>query len=473
MKLIQSVIDISPKTLARGLLIAIVIGVYGSTTVSAPAQANARAIDSMYTCIDANTKRAEARAANPRGEEKFRSALRTKTLEAVKDRKELLQGKKFSDATLEQRYQKIDKIIASGNQALKGNKVDKPSYHLGKIKAERDNLIAQLETKAQIARDNNTSTEQLIANHCETSWGLRVFAAAGRKWQGQANNDTLSARNAVAKAYWVAAKKPKGKDPSQFDRQIAQFQKDLDELVIPRTGVVGTSTLNPKDGEIKEAFAKHLIQPQKQLRKEIADNNQQIKKLMAPKAIKPTGKNKHGYVQLPTNNDLYYIYGSEKANTGDGGTTPAYQRYGKPALVSMFQNVAIKFNEKYPETKLVVGDLNAIAGHASHKNGLDIDVYGQNRMAADMRGKNRNAKSVERTITLGKLFMDTKKIDVIFYNDPVVIRQVNAYAKKNNLPGHMEASNSSHEFHFHVRMKGKSGPYDSCAQAGADKNCFR
>lgn len=462
--------SISPTSLSRMAIIGVAVGFYGLTMGSASAaQGDVRAVDSMYTCIDNQTKR----AAKSRNEQKFRSALRAKTLEAVKDRKQHLQGEKFSDATLEQQYQRLNQIIASGNKALKGDKVVRPTYHMGKIKAERENLLAQLDRKAQIARDPNTSTEQLITNHCETSWGLRVIAAAGRKWRGQINNDTLSTRNAVAKAYWVAAKKPNGKDPSRFDRQIAQFQKDLDNLVLPRNGIVGVSTLNPSDGEIKDAFKKNLYQPQQQLRKEIVVNNQQIKASMKPKAIKPTGKNKYGYVQLPANNDLYYIYGSDKANTGDGGSTPSYQRYGKPALVNMFQSVAIKFHEKYPETKLVVGDLNAIAGHASHKNGVDIDVYAQNRMAADMRGKNRNAKSVERTITLGKLFMDTRKVDVIFYNDAAVIRQVNAYAKKNKLPGRMESSNPTHEFHFHVRMKAKAGPYDNCARSGADKNCFR
>lgn len=462
-------VRIDPKIISKSMVLAVVVAVYGLTVGSAAAQGNVRAVDSMYTCIDANTKKA-ARATDSRSQKEFRTELRKKTVAAVEDRKQHLQGKKFSNEALEQQYQRINTIIASDSQAPN---VVKPTYHLSNIKAERENLLEQLNEKARIAHDTSTPTDKLITNHCETSWGLRALAVAGRKWQGQINNDTLSTRNAVAKAYWTAAKKPKGKNPAQFDKQIAQFQKDLDELVIPRNGVVGVSTLNPKDGEVKNAFKDHLYQPQKQLRKEIVTNNQQIKKLMAPKAIKPTSKNKYGYVQLPTNNELYYIYGSDKANTGDGGSTPSYQRYGKATLVNMFQNVAIKFNEKYPETKLVVGDLNAIAGHASHKNGVDIDVYAQNRMAADMRGSNRNGKSIERSIVLGKLFMDTKKIDVIFYNDPAVISQVNAYAKRNNLPGHMEPSNSSHEFHFHVRIKGKAGPYDNCAQPSAAKNCFR
>lgn len=438
----------NPKSISKILLIAVVIAVCGATAGASAAQSNVKAVDDMYTCIENNTKKANTKT-TVAAQQKFRTELRKKTVEAAKDRKQHLRDKKFSDATLEAKYQKIYAIKASDSQA---RDMANPTYHLGKIKAERDNLLAQLSRNEQVAHDVNTPTDKLIANRCETTWGLRALAAAGRKWQGQIDNDTLSARNTVAKAHWIAANKPAGKDPSQFDSQIAQLQSKLDGLVIPANGVVGTGTLNPKDGDIKKAFENQLYQPQKQLHKKILANTKQLKKLAAPKVIKPTNK-RNGYVQLPVNNSAYYIYGSEKANTGDGGNTPPNQRFGKPALVMMFQNVAIKFHKQYPEMKLVAGDLNAAVGHSSHKNGVDIDVYGQNHMAADMRGNYRTSKSVERTIALGKLFMDTKKIDIIIYNDPVVIKQVNAYAQRNNLPGRMVSDNPTHEFHFHVRIK--------------------
>jgi len=473
----QTTLDtrINSKRAWTGGIIVIIVAVtaYGLMTDSkASAQDNVRGVDSMYTCIDTNSKKA-ARATTSSDQRSFRTTLSENTLKGVTERKSTLEKDKFSDKTLGQRYQKLDALVSSGNKALGGNKVVKPNYHLENIKAERNNLLTQLSIKSAIASDPNTTTDQLVTNHCETSWGLRIFAAGGRKWQAQTDADTLSTRNAVAKAYWIAAEKPKGKDPAQFDEQIVGIQNELDALIFPRTGIVGVSTLNPKNGDSEGAFKKHVFQPQKTLSKKIGANSQQLKKAIKSKTTKPTEKNRHGYVQLPVNNDTYYIYGSGDANTGDGGSTPEYQRYGKPALVKMFQKVATQFHEKYPETKLVAGDLNAISGHESHKNGIDIDVYAQNYMATDMRGKHRNNESVERSVVLGKLFMDTKKIDVIFYNDASVIRKVNAYAQKNNLPGRMEASNSSHEFHFHVRIKGKPGPYDSCAKADAAKNCFR
>lgn len=470
-------LSLSPRSLwigVVGVALMIFCGLIGNA--EAATQDNSRAIDSMYTCIDNQTKRASKSLATSGSEIAFRSSLSKDTLKGNAERKAYInKDKRFTNEGLNQKYQELDRIVEAGNRALdsNGGKVARPNYHIENIKAERNNIFTQLDRKAEIARDPNTTTANLITNHCEMSWGLRINVIPGRKWQAQINNDKLNAQNAVATAYWIAAKRPEGKDPTQYDKQISQFQEELNALVIPRVGLVAAGPLNPKDGNANSAFKDRMYDPQKKLTKKIATISQDLKKAMKPKTIKATKKNKYNYVQLPVNNDLYYIYGSDKANAGDGGNTPDYQRYGKPALVKMFQDVAQKFHDKYPETKLVAGDFNAVSGHASHKNGVDMDVYAQNYMAADMRSSHRNNESVERSVALGKMFMDTKKIDLILYNDSVVINKVNAYAQKNHLPGRMQADNSSHEFHFHVRLKAKAGPYDNCAQAGAAKDCFK
>ncbi|MCA9339091.1 hypothetical protein KC939_01980, partial [Candidatus Saccharibacteria bacterium] len=140
------------------------------------------------------------------------------------------------------------------------------------------------------------------------------------------------------------------------------------------------------------------------------------------------------------------------------------------------QQVAERFHKRFPEAKLVAGDLNAasLAEHSTHKNGLDMDVYAQNHLAADMRKPYRNAKSVQRSTALGIMLLETRNVERILYNDAKVIRSVNAYARKHNLPGRMESNNSTHEFHFHVDYRGKPGPYDNCAQAkyANSKRCF-
>lgn len=471
---ILSTLKSSKGTWAGGLIFAAIVFhglIANSETVAV--QSSTRAVDSMYTCINKYSAAAD-RVSTNRGEIQLRSKLRAQTKEGIDARKKHL--KKFNDIAMQKQYQKLDTFIKSGNTTLAKykakNRVIKPRHHLENIKAERDNILAQLNEKANMLNNPNVTTKQLAINQCEMSWGLRALAVAGRKWRAQFNTDALNTRNAVAKAYWIAAGKPKGKDPAQFDKTIANFQSKLDGLIIPRTGVVGASTLNPRNGDSKNAFKNHISSPQRIVRQKVVANSQQLKQ--AAKPVAKLVKNKYGYVQLPIspNNELYYIYGARGVRAGDGGSTPSYQRYGKPVVVKTFQNVAAQFHKRFPEAKLVAGDLNAIEGHASHKNGLDIDVYAQNHLATDMRGKYRNPKSVQRSISLGKMFMDTRKIDVIFYNDSKVINSVNAYAKRNNLPGRMAPSNSTHEFHFHVRFKGKSGPYDNCARASAPRSCF-
>lgn len=186
-------------------------------------------------------------------------------------------------------------------------------------------------------------------------------------------------------------------------------------------------------------------------------------------------KNKYGYYKLPRspNNELYYFYGYG-SNTGDGGATRPNQRYGTGGLIRVFYSVAHNFHREYPEAKLVAGDLNAVAGHVSHKTGVDIDIYVKDRLGADMRSPYRTQKSVERTVALGKMLMATKKLELIYYNDSEVISKVNAYAATNNITARMKPSNDSHDYHLHVRLSEKGGSADLCAVVGtAASDCFK
>jgi hypothetical protein len=62
-----------------------------------------------------------------------------------------------------------------------------------------------------------------------------------------------------------------------------------------------------------------------------------------------------------------------------------WRRHGTPRLISLIERVAAGFHADHPERRLVVGDLARPhggpfgpryggAGHASHQNGLDVDV---------------------------------------------------------------------------------------------------
>ncbi len=139
-----------------------------------------------------------------------------------------------------------------------------------------------------------------------------------------------------------------------------------------------------------------------------------------------------GYVQLPVSSDGSYRF---EAPTCRG------QHYGSADLVNVLRNVAARWKAKYPNGRLNIGDLNA-TGHASHMNGIDFDLdattNGRDWVADYTRGNyNRQA-----TIELARMFADTGKLQIIFYNDQQVI---------NALGGKMKYW-PNHANHFHVRI---------------------
>lgn len=125
--------------------------------------------------------------------------------------------------------------------------------------------------------------------------------------------------------------------------------------------------------------------------------------------------------------------------------TPPGERGGSKALIGVIYSVAQKWKETYPNTTLRIGDLNAGSGHVSHKKGVDVDITTSDRSAANVSG-NR-----EKSIQLGKWFIDTGIIKLILYNDVAVQTAVNAYAQQVRKPGRMQ-SYSGHDDHFHVRI---------------------
>jgi hypothetical protein len=59
----------------------------------------------------------------------------------------------------------------------------------------------------------------------------------------------------------------------------------------------------------------------------------------------------------------------------------AYRRYGSAKLINLIVTVAKAYRDAHPDApRLVIGDISRIGGgpldeHASHQNGLDVDVY--------------------------------------------------------------------------------------------------
>lgn len=165
-------------------------------------------------------------------------------------------------------------------------------------------------------------------------------------------------------------------------------------------------------------------------------------------------QNSAGYYLMPNSPTGDYVFAE--------GTCTA-QRYGQKALVDVLYTVAQNWKAKYPDSRLRIGDLNA-SGHASHKWGYDVDVTTFNvkaqskDAAAWMDHPEYGSRGRVQSMELGKMFVNTKLVDMIFFNDEEVNAVVTAHARQNNLPLTFMKYWSGHRDHFHVRLKLPQGP---------------
>lgn len=152
--------------------------------------------------------------------------------------------------------------------------------------------------------------------------------------------------------------------------------------------------------------------------------------------------NAQGYYQMPPATHGDY----EFSNPSCGG-----QHFGKKELVCTLYTVAQAWMKKYPDSRARIGDLNA-TGHKSHKWGVAVDFTITNRSAANVSG-DRN-----RSIELGKMFVSTRQIKNIWYNDTAVDNAVMSFARQNNLPLTSMHPIEGHDDHFHVDVNAPRGP---------------
>lgn len=154
----------------------------------------------------------------------------------------------------------------------------------------------------------------------------------------------------------------------------------------------------------------------------------------------------NGLYELPENPDLYRIYAG-----------PA-DRKGKLELIQVIYTVAKAWRQRHADSWLSIGDLNASSGHKSHKKGIDVDLDVVNSEGQPVAGDFVNSPdtySKELSIELGSLFVDTKIVTVIYFNDSDVQAAVNEYAataRKDGDLGFIMKYWQNHDNHFHVRI---------------------
>jgi len=181
------------------------------------------------------------------------------------------------------------------------------------------------------------------------------------------------------------------------------------------------------------------------------------------------------YYQMPSGEDSYYI-----------GLSPS-ETCGQKDLIDVIYTVARRWESRFPDNPIRVGDLNGL-GHSSHDHGVDVDISDRNAGSSGKPtgtaygGDYSYANAAEdfnpsMAIELGKLFMDTNRIDQIFFSNnssdtigSPVVSAVNAYASSKSLSGRM-APVSGHDDHFHVRINAPTGPCSISCSALGSCNC--
>lgn len=119
-----------------------------------------------------------------------------------------------------------------------------------------------------------------------------------------------------------------------------------------------------------------------------------------------------------------------------------YLRCGSEELIGVVYTAIIEFNKKYPDTTILIGEVNA-PGHKTHNRGVDIDVSGWENDA--------------QVIAFGKALVDTGRLNYIIYKDRGVNAEINAYAAS---VGEKEPMRQRWDHsHFHISIdKEFAGP---------------
>jgi hypothetical protein len=145
--------------------------------------------------------------------------------------------------------------------------------------------------------------------------------------------------------------------------------------------------------------------------------------------------------------------------------------WGRPALVSFVMAATHRYRERYPDQVLAVGDLDAPGPrHATHDNGVDVDMYlpgammvenaGGGRYPSNHEGKSAAAieETRQRVEGLARALAECANGALrIYYNDDVVLERFLEWYDAQGFPDNpygrpMQKHNDLHDFHFHISI---------------------
>lgn len=179
-----------------------------------------------------------------------------------------------------------------------------------------------------------------------------------------------------------------------------------------------------------------------------------------PEFIKRAGApNEMGYYNMPAAVNGEYEF--------DKPQCPGYH-YGSIELLSLINKVAFDWKAKYTGSVLRIWDINSDGPHASHKVGVDVDIDVTDLSAANMCSEFYSqpgscgeglSEGQCRSIELGKMFLSTNIVSMMFFDDPEVNARITEWARANGKdnfqiiePWGNQACDAGHHDHIHVRV---------------------
>jgi hypothetical protein len=148
-------------------------------------------------------------------------------------------------------------------------------------------------------------------------------------------------------------------------------------------------------------------------------------------------------VQLPTSSPYWATWDPALDRVPDRG----YRRYGSAKMIHLLLSVTQAYHDEHPDAaRLVIGDISRYGGgpldeHASHQNGLDVDVYYPRKDRREVAPTTVEQVDVPLSQDLLKLFL-TANPEFVFVGPHLPLRG----------PAGVVEPLVGHDNHMHVRI---------------------
>jgi hypothetical protein len=216
------------------------------------------------------------------------------------------------------------------------------------------------------------------------------------------------------------------------------YDKDSGKIIITRDGWSGQHELEQgedfyigSDGRAHFYYSSAPPPPRKSSNS--VGNNSQIGDYGEP--------NSAGFVLLPQKTT-----GNGYRTTGCNNNPTADHQWGTPQTIANIIALGELWAETHEDGYIGIVDINA-PGHSSHKLGVDVDIQLMRKDGTAGANYKDDNYSQDLTRELIQAILATGDVELIFFNDPVLIEEFGGIVRKTS------ENDTVHDHHLHVRYR--------------------